>query len=354
MIPPRKTILRVEKYQPPLSERRGKLRLDFNENTIGPSPKVIKAIMNTQIESISVYPEYDAFYEKLAKHLNIKKTELIVTNASDEAIKLIMDTYIELGDEIVLPVPTFPMFKIYASISGAKLKNVHYKKDLSFPIDDVLKAISDKTKLVVLVNPNNPTGTLIERNDIIKIIIKAKNSIVLIDEAYVHFSKQSCMGMINKYKNLIIVQTFSKAYGLAGLRIGYLVSSVENIKNIQKACSPYSVNAIAILSAITSLDVLEYLNNYVDEVELSKKLLYSELKKLDIKTYPSYANFILADFGRDSKLIQDRLRDNGILIRDRSSDRLLKGCIRITLGTVKQTKEFIKELGGFLQHNKNP
>lgn len=349
MIEPKAHIKKLESYNPPLEGRKDKLRLDFNENTVGPSPKVIKAIKNVLKETISAYPEYEEFYKKLSKYLKIKRSELIVTNASDEAIKLIMDTYIEKGDEIILPVPTFPMFRIYAGLANARLANIFYKDDLSFPVEEILNAINDKTRMVVIVNPNNPTGTPVNKKDIIRIIEKAKNSLVVLDEAYTQFSKASCIALINKYKNLVIVQTFSKAFGLAGLRIGYLVSCEYNIKNIMKVTSPYSVNAMAVLAASAALDDSSYIKWYANEVNKAKKILYAELKKLNIKTYPSSANFILAYFGNKSKIIQDKLRDNGILIRDRSSDPLLKGCLRISVGTVEQTKRFIRLISPHLR-----
>ena len=348
MINPRKAIQKLEAYNPPIEGRGNNLRLDFNENTVGPSPKVIEAIKNISRDFVSCYPEYDAFRKKLAKYLKVKETEVIPTNASDDAIKVIMDTYIDEGDEIILPEPTFPMFRIYGGIADAKITSILYNDDLSFPTEKVIEAISQKSKarIVVVVNPNNPTGTPVIRDDLIRIIEKAKscNSLVLLDEAYHHFTKESGIGLINKFDNLIVVQTFSKAFGLAGLRAGYIVSCEDNIRNIKKACSPYSVNSLAVLAASAALDDEKYVEWYVSEVEKSRELLYSELKKLNIKTFPSSANFVLAYFGDKSKELMDKLRGEGILIRDRSSDKMLKGCIRISLGTVEQTKKFIKHL----------
>ena len=344
IIQPKKSIERLERYIPPLEGRRGMLRLDFNENTVGPSPRVLEALRNVSLETISTYPEYSKFYERLSEHLNIKETQLFVTNASDEAIKLIMDTYIEKGDEIVLPVPTFPMFKIYANAVSARITNVMYHSDLSFPAKEVINSISNKTRIVVIVNPNNPTGTPVKKDDIIRIIKKAQNSLIMLDEAYSQFSKDSCLGLIKKFDNLAIIQTFSKAFGLAGMRIGYIVSNEQNIKNIRRSASPYSVNSLAMLSAETALDDKEYIEWYVSEVEKSKKMLYDELKGLNIKTYPSSANFVLAYFGERSKDIQNMLKEYAILVRDRSSEPLLDGCIRISIGTVKQTKRLIIHL----------
>src|SRR3989338_8188716 len=253
---------------------------------------------------------------------------------------------VEKGDEAILPVPTFAMFKFYAQIMEAKLNEILYNKDLSFPTESVLKSITRKTKLVILCNPNNPTGTPIKREDIIKIIKKAEanNSLVLLDEAYVQYNKETCRDLINKYKNLIVIQTFSKAYGMAGLRLGYAAADKGVMKNLLKVASPYSVNTIATAAGSAAIDDQEFVKNYVKEVEKSKKIIYRELKRLKIKTYPTAANFLIAYFGKNAKKIADELKKNGILVRDRSNYPLLEGCLRIGIGTVEQTNQLIKAL----------
>ncbi|PIN97379.1 MAG: histidinol-phosphate transaminase, partial [Nitrosopumilus sp. CG10_big_fil_rev_8_21_14_0_10_33_7] len=180
----------MDEYIPPLEGRRGLLRLDFNENTLGPSPKVLEALRNMTDEDLAAYPEYLKFKKQLAAYLEINENKLLLTNATDEAINVVMQTYVEKGDEVILPVPTFAMFKFYAQAAAAKITEVLYSKNLSFPTEKVLKKISKKTKVIILCNPNNPTGTLIDKKDIVKVLEKAKNSIVMIDEAYNQFSKQ--------------------------------------------------------------------------------------------------------------------------------------------------------------------
>ena len=172
MIEPRKAIEEMEPYSPPLESRRGLLRLDFNENTVGCSPKVLEAINNIKEEEIAAYPEYRKFKAKLANSIKVEPKKLMIANATDEAIAVIMQAYIEKGDEIILPIPTFAMFKFYAQLAEAKIKEILYTTNLTFPTKKVLTAINKKTKLVILCNPNNPTGTLIDKKDIIKIIEK--------------------------------------------------------------------------------------------------------------------------------------------------------------------------------------
>ena len=345
-IKPRKAVELMNSYKPPLEGRRGLLRLDFNENTVGCSPKVLEAIKNIKEEEIASYPEYSKFKAKLAENLKISVDKLMVTNATDEAIMVIMQTYVEAGEEVIIPVPTFAMFKFYAQLSGAKIKEILYNTNLMFPAKKVLNAISKNTKLVILCNPNNPTGTLIEKSDIIKIIEKAQKTgtLVLLDEAYYQYSGVEYQSLIDKYDNLVIIRTFSKAYGMGGLRLGYAVSNPEIIKNMLKAGSPYSVNTMAMHAASVAMDDDNYVRWYVEEVKKAKKSLYEALAKLKIKTYPSTANFLIAKFPKRSKEIEDKLKEKGILVRDRSNDPLLKDCLRIGIGTVKQTEQLIAAL----------
>ena len=344
MIKPRKCIAEMDAYNPPIEGRSGKIRLDFNENTSGCSPKVLKAVRGVSASEIATYPEYDAFVRKLAGFLKVDKNKLMINNATDESIMVVMQTYIGRGDEIVLPVPTFAMFKFYAQIADAKIREVLYNKDRSFPAVNVLKAVNDKTKLVVLVNPNNPTGTSIERKDIIKIAEKAKNAIVLLDEAYVQYSGESCADLVDRYGNLIVIQTFSKAFGLAGARLGYAISNKENIKNLLKVRSPYSINRFAVKAAEAAIEDIDFVNKYVKEVRESKQILYDELGKLGVKFYRSDANFIVIDFGDKNKKVDEELNKKGILVRDRSRYPLLEHCTRITVGTKEQVEELVKTL----------
>ncbi len=350
-IRPRKAIEEMQAYNPPLEGRRGLLRLDFNENTVGCSPKVLEAINNINEEEIAAYPEYSKFKAKLANYLRIDKENLMVTNATDEAIMVLMQAYIEKGEEIIIPIPTFAMFKFYAEIAEAKIKEISYTTNLTFPTKKVLDSITKKTKLVILCNPNNPTGTLIEKKDIIKIIEKAQksDSLVLLDEAYYQYSGVECLSLIDNYDNLVIIRTFSKAYGLGGLRLGYALSNKEIIKNMLKAGSPYSVNTVAITAASVAIEDDDYIKWYVSQIKKSKKLIYEDFKKLKIKTYPTEANFLIAKFPNKAKEIAQKLKENGILVRDRSSDPLLKDCLRIGIGTVNQEKDLISALKGMLK-----
>lgn len=345
-IKPRKAVLEMDEYRPPIEGRRGLLRLDFNENTIGCSPKVLYAINKIKEEEVASYPEYSKFKTKLALYLKIKKEQLMVSNATDEAIMVIMQTYIDDGDEVIIPVPTFAMFKFYAQLAGARIKEILYNPNLSFPAKKVIDSISKKSKLVVLCNPNNPTGTLIDRKDIIRIIEKAgeKDCLVLLDEAYYQYSGAECLDLLPKYDNLIIIRTFSKAYGMGGIRLGYAVASESIMKNLLKAQSPYSVNTIAIAAGSKAIEDQRYVDWYVSEVKKAKEMLYSALDKMKVKTFASAGNFLIAKLPGRAQEIEDKLKAKGILVRNRSNDPLLKDCIRIGVGTIKQTEQLIEAL----------
>ena len=347
MIKPRKAVIEMEEYTPPTSGRESYLRLDFNENTIGCSPKVIKALKSLKPGDLAAYPEYKKLREELADNCNVNAAEVLPTNGADEAIKAIIEAYIEKGkDRIIIPAPTFAMFKFYAQLNEAVIKEAPYNDNLSFPAERVLDEINRKTKIVVLVNPNNPTGASIKKKDIIKIIEKAqKNSaVVLIDESYSQFTGKTSIPLIKKYDNLFITQTFSKAFGLAGIRLGYVISNEENINFIRKLLSPYSVNSVAVICAFAALKDLYCVRKYVTEIKKSKLLLYKELIKLGIKYYKSDANFILLKIGQEADTFCQKLKEFRILIRNRSNDALLEGCVRVTIGAKNQTKRLILAL----------
>ncbi len=353
MIRPKKAVLEMDDYSPPTSGRENKLRLDFNENTIGCSPKVVEALKKVDASKLSVYPEYAQFRKKLASFLKVDEDEVLLTNATDEAIQLVMNTFVEKGDEVIIPVPTFAMFKFYASLSGAFIKEVLYKDDLSFPTARILEALSKRTKIVVLVNPNNPTGTAIPEKDLLLIIQKAQenNTLVLIDEAYYEFYGKSSLALIQQFENIILTRTFSKAYGLAGIRIGCLIANTKTMRWLEKAISPYSVNSLAVIAAEAALGDWGYVEKYVMEVNKNKAGVEKELALLGIKTFPSEANFLIADVGKLCNTICEKLKQKDILVRNRTKDPLLNKCLRVGIGTKEQCDRFIKALKEILRED---
>ena len=353
MIEPVQQLKNVKKYEPPVKERKGKICLDFNENTIGPSKKVMEVLQRINPEDIFTYPDISLLKTNLARILNIKETELMITNGIDESILLLPLAYLNKGDEVILPIPTFIVYELYYTAIGASIVKVEYNKDMSFPTQKIIDAISEKTKVITLVSPNNPTGTVIPKVEIIQILEKAKkkNILVILDEAYWQYNNMYTLKDLTKqYDNLIVLQTFSKAYGLAGLRMGYAIASEEIISTLEKVKLPY-VNSLGVIASLQALEDQEYVLGYLKDVQESKKQLYTALKEVGIKTYPTGANFFIAYFGEKIEYIYEEFKKRGILLRKVSNDSILNGCLRIGIGSKEQSRIFIENLKDILNNN---
>ena len=342
---PNSAVQNMRPYSPPSQGRADKMRLDFNENTVGCSPQVIDAICRlTGSNMISMYPEYSQAQNKIAKHFGVNTEQMVFTNGTDEAISLLVNTFIEPGGELIVMHPSYAMYRFYGELGSAKIVEVDYdaKQQLVFDLEELLAKINQNTAAIFLANPNNPTGTAISRGEIIKILDAAPHAVVLIDEAYVEFADVSVLDLISEYANLVVSRTFSKAYGMAGIRFGCMFSKSENIAWVRKAQSPYSVNAVAVVAACAAVDDSEYLANYVSEVRECRSFVEAEFDRLGIKYFKSSGNFLLFDVGHRAKEIRDQLAMSRVLIRDRSYE--ISGCLRVTIGTKKQMSVFIQEL----------
>jgi histidinol-phosphate aminotransferase len=267
----------------------------------------------------------------VAEFLGIAAPELLLTNGVDEAIHLLCETYLEAGDEALIVVPTYSMYRIYALAAGAKLIPVAAGKDFLFPTDDVCRNVSPRTRLIAIANPNNPTGTVAPREDLLRIARSAPNAAVLVDEAYFEFYGQSMLAARNEFANLFVARTFSKAYGLAGLRVGVLVGTAEQMRAVRLVSSPYNVNAVALACLPEALGDQAYIERYTGEIRESRTRLEQAFESLGIQFWPSQANFVLARVGAATSFVE-YMRRRGILVRDRSTDHGCEGCVRITLG----------------------
>jgi histidinol-phosphate aminotransferase len=223
------------------------------------------------------------------------------------------------------------MYRIYAMAAGAKLVSVPTGKDFLFPSDDLCGRISPRTRLIAIANPNNPTGTVVPREDLLRIARSAPNAAVLVDEAYFEFYGQSMLGAGNGFTNLFLARTFSKAYGMAGLRVGVLVGNAEQMRAVRRVSSPYNVNAVALACLPEALGDQAYIERYVAEVRDSRTRFEQALESLGLQFWPSQANFVLVRVGAATSFVE-RMRRRGILVRDRSTDHGCEGCVRITLG----------------------
>lgn len=339
-----KRIQEMSSYNPPLAGRRSfsGILLDFNERTLLPSSKVQKIIEDLlKTNRLQVYPEYSELERKLAQYVGVDEDQVMVTNGSDQAIDLIFRTFTNANGKIIIPTPSFAMFYQSAQVVGNKiLKPLYKKQDLSFPLEEVLGMVDKTVKLIVVCNPNNPTGTPVSIDVIKKIAQKASNSIILVDEAYFEFSGIIAVPLIKKYPNIVVTRTFSKAFGLPSLRVGYIVASSIYIRELLKVRGPYDVNMIAYTAAIAALDDLKEVQNYVKEVMTQAKPMVEEFfTKNKIAFYPSSANFIL--FKPDNDQVEQLLKENGILVRPQNKTNI-ENTLRLSIGTVTQMKQFIK------------
>jgi histidinol-phosphate aminotransferase len=234
------------------------------------------------------------------------------------------------------------MYRFYAEVAGAAVREVPYAKDLSFPVGAFLKALRPETRAVLIANPNNPTGSAIGLEHIELILETVPDAAVLIDEAYFEFHGVTALRWINEYKNLFVSRTFSKVYGMAAMRCGCLFSCAENIAWMRKAQSPYSVNMLAAVAARAAVEDQECVGRYVGEVLAAREMAYVGFEKLGIRYFPSQANFVLFYAGDRAISIRDALRERGVLVRDRSYE--IPGCVRVTIGTRAQVERFFTEL----------
>ena len=343
---PRAAVRKMAPYSPPTGGRSGKLRLDFNENTVGCSPKVIECLRKyVTADALSIYPEYTQAIASLAEFFGVGADEFTMTNGTDEAIQLVMNTFVDDADEVLLLKPSYAMYRFYAEVAGAAVREIEYRSDdLAFPLEELLGAIRPETRAILLANPNNPTGTGIGREGLRRVIEAAPRAAILIDEAYFEFSGITVLDWIGRYPNLFVSRTFSKVYGMAAMRCGCLFSSAANVRWLRKAQSPYSVNMLAAVAARAAIEDREHVANYVAEALAARDLACEGLRELGIEFYPSQANFVLFQAGDRAIPIRDALRERGVLVRDRSYE--IPGCVRVTIGTRAQIRRFLAELEG--------
>jgi histidinol-phosphate aminotransferase len=340
---PRARVQAMKEYHPPLGSRDA-LRLDFNENTIACSPKVREALAQISTGQLTRYPEREPVEAIVAAHLSLSPAQVALTNGVDEAIHVLFEAFLEAGDELLLPVPTYTMYEVYASATDASIIPVLAADDLQFPFERLLAAITPRTKIVAIANPNSPSGTVATRAQIIELARRAPHAVVLIDEAYFHFHGETVIDLIGELPNLIVARTFSKAYGLAGLRLGILAGAEELMRWVRRVLSPYSVNSLALACLPPALEDKAYLDWYVGEVLAARAEFEAALDAVNVRRWPTHANFILVDIGPQHAEFVRLMRADSVLVRDRSSDPGCDGRVRITIGTREQMQKAIVAL----------
>ncbi len=321
------------------------IKLASNENALGPSPKALEAIKKT-LCSVHIYPDsyYRSLRQKLADSFNVESQQIILGNGSDEVMSFIGQALLLPEEEVIVPHPAFSIYEKIAIMSQARLKKIPLK-DMAIDLQAIVNAISPKTKLIFLTNPHNPTGSFLGRDQLIKFLRQIPSAtLVVLDEAYVDFVSETnqfdSVDLIKSFPNLIILRTFSKAYGLAGLRIGYGVFSLELAEIVEKVRLPFNVNLLAQVAAEAALDDKEFLEKTRQMILKGRHFLTEGLQALGIRVYPSEANFVMIHVGPQAHLIYKELLKRGIIVRPLDNYDLPE-FLRITIGTLEQNKEFL-------------
>ena len=329
------------------------VRLDKNERTVPLPREVIDRLRELVVtDLLTAYPDTTPVIQKLAAFLGISPDHLLLTNGSDAGIKAVFETFIAPGAAVLLLSPSYAMFGVYCDMYEAEKVWVEFDTEFCLPPERLLGRISEETRMVLIANPNQPTGTRLEPELLERVVARSRacGAIVLLDEAYHPFCRDTGMSLLPMYEDLLIARTFSKGWGLAGLRLGYLVGSPENLRQIAKVKSLYDVNAFALAAAACLLDEADWIEAHVAEVVAGRERLRTGLQELGFRPFESHTNFVMARVpaGADpARLVRD-LRQAGYLVRGSFSHPALSGCLRVTAGPPDQVAAFLAALGRVL------
>lgn len=337
----------MNKYAKPAELYDG-LRLHQNENTGGCSPKVLAALAALRSDQIGFYPPYEAATRACAKYLAVDPDRMSLLNGLDEGIMATAIGYLRPSTdgfipEAIIPDPAFEIFTVDTEVIGGKPVHIAPNVDFSFPLDRVLAAITPNTRVVFLTNPNNPTGVGVSMEAIRAVSRRLPaGAIVFVDEAYFEFSGHTFIPELEQYPNVIVGRTFSKAFGLAGLRLGTITGHPDVLEPIRLAVPVYSVNIAAVAAVTAALDDLEHMHRYLRQVNESKSLVYSACDRLGLKCWKSDANFVLICAGDRLEAVLNASASHHIYLRDRSTEPGCAGCLRVATGLVEHTQQFIR------------
>ncbi len=348
---PRIAVQNMQSYSAPLEGRRNLLRLDFNENTLGPSPKVIEVIKKFSSEEIAIYPEYSDLLDLITKTINISRSKSILNtnqiglfNGVDAAINAIFHSYGDSRDKLLTTIPTFGYYSPCAAMRGMEVMAIPYKTgSFEFPFNLISNYLKEHTpKLLIICNPNNPTGTMLDPSKIIELAKISPKTLVIIDEVYEAFLGQSVIPIINfnDTKNIIILRSLSKTAGLAGLRIGFAIGNSQVIDHIKSVTGPYDINSFAVAAAYASLSDASHTKRYVEEVIKAREWIKNKLIYHDIRYHIDAGNYFLIWPKKETKLVENLLKKSGILVRNMSGKYLIDKSLRVSIGTLEQMKFF--------------
>ena len=330
------------------------LRLHLNENTAGCSPRVIEALRRLTCEDAAYYPDYTEAHARCAKYLGVADNHVLLVNGLDEGIHAVSFAYLQRGPDgsqrdAVIVEPAFDMYAACASVASARIVEVMPRPDFSFPAEETIDAFTPDTRVVFLTSPNNPTGVAISREDVGRVALSLPpGAVVLLDEAYVDFARESFLDVLAEWPNVIIGRTFAKAQGLAAVRAGCLVGDAGVVARLRDFIPPYSINVFARTAIVAALDDRDHLAWYRDQVAASRQLVYALCDRLGLTFWPSEANFVLVRVGAGAQALVSEMARRRIFIRDRSSQPGCEGCVRITTGVVEHTRRCLAEVEDIL------
>lgn len=323
------------------------VKLDANENPYGPSPTIRDAIME-ELQNLHHYPSKPTELTRaIARYASVKPENVILGNGSDEVLEMLLKAFVEPGEEVIVSTPSFQVFPKAARLASARVKSVRMLEGWRWDVEGILKALTPLTKIIYVCSPNNPTGSILSEDEALRLM--EAPCLLVLDEAYWEFSGKSFVGLVRDSENLVVVRTFSKAFGLAGLRIGYAIGDPGIIDCLGKVKVPFNVNRLAIAAASAALKDIGYLERVTGLIKEERGRLYEELRRLPkIKPYPSQGNFILmevSETGLESRALTKKLLDQGILVRDLSDLGGFKGSfIRATVGKPEENDLFLRSL----------
>jgi histidinol-phosphate aminotransferase len=336
--------MRIQGYPDP---GRG-MRLHLNENTGGCSPRVLAAIRTLQATDIATYPSYTDLVLACARHFAVDPDWVLLTNGLDEGLLMAAIGHIATARihdaETIIPLPAFDPYPNSTAAAGATAIRIPPGPDFAFPTGAVVEAITPRTRMIFLNTPNNPTGQLISPDDIRRIANAAPGAVVIVDEAYIEFGGTSFIPQLADHPNVLVGRTFSKAYGLAGLRVGVLVGQPQSLDPVRAVTLPFNINAVAIAATLAALEDSDFLPRYARQVRASRERLYEACRRLGLEYWESAANYVLVRVGDAVPLVVEALAARGIHVRDRSKDPHTAGCIRITAGVLAHTDAAVDAL----------
>lgn len=329
------------------------IKLASNENPLGPSPKAIAAI-KASAAGVHRYPDEPGYelLNRLADHLGVQPEQIIIGNGSDEILGYLARALLQPGDEVILPRPSFSMYAIVAQSAGARQITAPLK-DMGIDLQSILSKVTPNTRMVFICNPNNPTGSIVTRDDVSRFLDALPRDIVVVmDEAYIDFVRDTqCANGLSYLEHdtpVVTMRTFSKAYGLAGMRVGYGVMPTAVAEILNRVRMPFNVNSLAHAAALAALDDSEFLGQTIDLVHKSLDMVYSELANRNIRYFPTQANFFLIDVGHDSKQVFEALLRQGVIVRSMAGYGY-PNYIRINIGLPEENQKFLAALDKVLR-----